>query len=64
MQEHNDNPDKFQQQKDAARAKNESIGSYHLGSGGYETLREEFVSCLLLIVKWITNYKMVYLIMY
>lgn len=44
QQETEDNPTKFQQQRDAARAKNESVGSSHLGSGGYDTLREEFVS--------------------
>lgn len=49
QREREETPDKFQQQRDAARAKNESVGSSHLGSGGYETLREEFVSLLALI---------------
>lgn len=42
--EREENPDKFHQQREAAKKKNESVGSSHLGSGGYETLREEFVS--------------------
>ena len=52
-QEATDSPDKFWQQRDAARAKNESVGSSHLGSGGYETLREDFVSLFTVIVKYI-----------
>ena len=49
QRENIETPDKFQQQRDAARAKNENVGSSHLDSGGYETLREEFVSLLALI---------------
>ena len=44
QQEATDNPNKYQQQREAARLKNESVGSSHLGSGGYDTLRDEFVS--------------------
>ena len=43
QQEAIDNPNKYQQQREAARLKNESVGSSHLGSGGYDTLRDEFV---------------------
>ena len=52
-QELTESPDKFWQQRDAARAKNESVGSSHLGSGGYETLQEDFVSLFIVIVKYI-----------
>ena len=49
VQEYGDDPNKYQQQKEAAQAKNESVGSSHLDSGGYDTLQDEFVSsyCLL-----------------
>ena len=43
QQEREENPDKFHQQRESAKKKNESVSS-HLGSGGYETLREEFMS--------------------
>ena len=52
-QEKAENPDKFWQQREAARVKNESVGSSHLGSGGYETLQEDFVSLFNVIVKYI-----------
>lgn len=49
QQEYGDDPHKYQQQIDAARTRNESVGSSHLGSGGYETLRADFVSCYCLL---------------
>ena len=39
-----DTPDRFQQQRDAASTRLQSAGTSHLGSGGYDTLRYEFVS--------------------
>ena len=60
VQEYSDNPGKYQQQRDAARAKNESVGSSHLGSGGYDTLRDDFVSSLSRIVKSWFVYGLVY----
>ena len=37
-------PDRFQQQREAARTRLQIVGTSHLGSGGYETMRHEFVS--------------------
>ena len=48
QQEATEDPDKFAKQRRAAERRNESVGSSHLGSGGYDTLREEFVSASLL----------------
>ena len=37
-------PDRFQQQREAARTRLQTVGASHLGSGAYETMRHEFVS--------------------
>ena len=52
QQEAADDPNRYHQQREAARLKNESVGSLHLGSGGYDTLQDEFVSASSLIYLW------------
>ena len=39
-------PDRYRQQRDAAATRLEAVGASHLGSGGYDTMRHEFVSII------------------
>ena len=41
-------PDRYCQQRDAAATRLEAVGASHLGSGGYDTMRHEFVSIILM----------------
>lgn len=43
-QEVTETPEKFQQQREVARMKLQTIGASHFGSGGYKTMHHEFVS--------------------
>ena len=43
-QEYTDTPEKFSQQREAARVRLASVGSSHLGSGGWGNMQAEFVS--------------------
>ena len=42
--EYTDTPEKFNQQREAARIRLQSVGSSHLGSGGWGNMQAEFVS--------------------
>lgn len=44
--EHTENPNRFAQQRAAARIRLQTAGTSHLGSGGLETMRAEFVSIM------------------
>ena len=39
-------PDRYRQQRDATATRLEAVGASHLGSGGYDTMRHEFVSII------------------
>lgn len=65
IEENQATPDRYRQQQEAARARLQAVGASHLGSGGFDTFRTEFVSNISLSLIYLTGIlilKVIYII--